>query len=615
MPVEFDAEIAINEVTLQADSDISTPGVGDTSYLSLTEKPQINGVTLVGNKSTEDLNIDHVLVADNLSAHSGTTDTTPYTLRPAPSYAGSVAELRKIVGGTLGWNQMLGSINASSSTSRNHPASKSVSGGKITFTSTEEATARPWYNIYFGSLTIVAGHKYLFLPNVETTKFNASAMHVIIIGSPTIVATETFVFTAEEGGSTTYVSIRSSTSELATATLAVGDTVSMSPVMYDLTQMFGTTIADAIAQMETTTAGSGVAFFRSLFPSAYYPYSAPTLASVQTSARVARGFNQWDEEWEVGGYDTSGAKITDTTRIRAKNPFPILPNTQYRSTVGGYYYEYGADGTFLSRAEHTANTTFTTGSGSCFMTFHTYSSYGTTYKYNITIGFSVPEMLGIYVPYEGKSYPIDDVVLRGIPKLANGQLVYDGDMYLPTGSVTRKYGIVDLGTLTWIKDSGYNYFRAVITGGKNPASGGTADAICSNYVTYTGSLSAFNTSDKMCYVFASNIASTPQVAVIDSAHTSDTTAQFKTAMSGVYLVYPLQTPTTETADPYTETQLAGSTEQFVCDNYIPVGNETFYPEDLTSVVQNLAPLPTTAGTYKLQVTVSGGVPSYSWVAG
>ena len=48
------------------------------------------------------------------------------------------------------------------------------------------------------------------------------------------------------------------------------------------------------------------------------------------------------------------------------------------------------------------------------------------------------------------SYAINPITLRGIPTLnASNQLYYDGDRYEASGRVTRKCGIVDLGTLSW----------------------------------------------------------------------------------------------------------------------------------------------------------------------
>lgn len=51
---------------------------------------------------------------------------------------------------------------------------------------------------------------------------------------------------------------------------------------FDLTQMFGSTIADYIYSLEQATTGAGVAWFKKLFPADYYPYSEPTIISSQT---------------------------------------------------------------------------------------------------------------------------------------------------------------------------------------------------------------------------------------------------------------------------------------------------------------------------------------------
>ena len=50
--------------------------------------------------------------------------------------------------------------------------------------------------------------------------------------------------------------------------------------IFDLTAMFGQTKAEEIFNMEQQTAGSGVAYFRSLFPNDYYAYNAGTLTTV-----------------------------------------------------------------------------------------------------------------------------------------------------------------------------------------------------------------------------------------------------------------------------------------------------------------------------------------------
>ena len=87
--------------------------------------------------------------------------------------------------------------------------------------------------------------------------------------------------------------------------------------------------------------------------------------------------------------------------------------------------------------------------------------------------------------------------------------------------------------------------------------------------------------------------------VADSEYT-DATA-FKTAMSGVYLIYELAEPTTETADPYQEVQIVDNygTEAFVDtrDVQIPVGHQTEYQADLRSKLEELPNPPSSDGDY------------------
>lgn len=52
--------------------------------------------------------------------------------------------------------------------------------------------------------------------------------------------------------------------------------------LFDLTQMFGSTIADYIYSLEQSQAGAGVAWFKNMFPNDYYPYCEPTIISSQT---------------------------------------------------------------------------------------------------------------------------------------------------------------------------------------------------------------------------------------------------------------------------------------------------------------------------------------------
>ena len=201
------------------------------------------------------------------------------------------------------------------------------------------------------------------------------------------------------------------------------------------------------------------------------------------------------------------------------------------------------------------------------------SSYGTVYKDDICINISDSSRNGEYESYSRHSYQLDNSLeLRGIPKLdANNNLYYDGDIYDSDGTVTRKYGVVDAGTLNWQYDStnGFFYYlansSAVIHIAVNSA------FVCAKYA-YGG----YKTDADMASAGAGVYSHGGYVYIKDSAYTN--AAAFKTAMSGVYLVYELATPTTEQATPYANPQLVDSygTEEYVTTGIVPVGHETTY---------------------------------------
>ena len=124
---------------------------------------------------------------------------------------------------------------------------------------------------------------------------------------------------------------------------------------------------------------------------------------------------------------------------------------------------------------------------------------------------------------------------------------------------------MDLGTLTWTYRSQFGGFDAI----PSPIAKDAFVGVCSAF-KYGGAYSDLS-DNEIGYVYLNHIF------VKSSAYT-DANA-FKTAMSGVYLVYKLATPTTETADPYTNPQEVGTVETFTDtrDVPIPVGvDETYY---------------------------------------
>ena len=386
----------------------------------------------------------------------------------------------------------------------------------------------------------------------------------------------------------------------------------------DLTLLFGSTIADYIYSLETATAGAGVAQLKAwgFCTKPYYAYDAGSLLSVETSAHREVGFQQWDEQWEVGGISSvDGSKYTDANRIRSKNYIPVLPNTQYYFRTPATVLDwklvfYDAEKAFISYTTK-KNQVFTTPTNCAYMMIaENATDYGTTYNHDICINLHWDgERDGEYEPYEEHTYPLDsDLVLRGIPKLdANNNLYYDGDEYESDGTVTRKYGIVDLGTVEWF----YNEDSRLTAGGyftARPAEiplTNNSDRVCSKYpvvpqIGLTEIISTYGASvDKIAFAAGNDF-----IFVIDSAYS--TPSDFTTAMSGVYMVYKLATPTTESADPYQETQICNDfgVEEFVDTRTvpIPVGYTALYQPNLRAKLEMAPDSPDGSGDFIVRQT-------------
>jgi len=484
--------------------------------------------------------------ADNLLSSSYQTDRTPYILRRTPYGA---RERGSIVGGSIVWNQLCNNA----------------------------------------SVTVVNGHKYLLKKD----------------GAYSIGAS--------------------------TGTALTGLTVG-SDMVFDLTLMFGSTIADYIYTQEQATAGAGVALAKAWAGiKGYVPYDAGTLKSVSNvSAHKMVGFNQFDaaNNTVTGNFVRAGntsvespiGSVVPNSEWNCSEYTRVFPNTRYTLTYAQYNKAsaagmvYYSDATVESAISGVPNVvqrgavyTFITPADCSYIRFSWCSDSAHAPCLNLSWD---GERDGEYEPYEEHSYPLDsDVTLRGIPKLdANNSLYYDGDIYKADGTVERKYGIVDLGTLTW-SVGGASFASNTFSSQNIPTKAyGNVNFVANGY-TATDS-PYLEMQDKTIRGNATG----NRVYIRDTAYTD--AAAFKTAMSGVYLLYELAEPTTEQAEPYTELQICdpNGTEEWVGAN-MPVGHETKYYADLKGKIEDIPDAPSTNGTYVLKATVSSSGVTYEWIAG
>lgn len=360
------------------------------------------------------------------------------------------------------------------------------------------------------------------------------------------------------------------------------------------------------------------------------------LVNADGSVLTSIGRQMWDETWEVGQYKvTTGEKQNANDRIRSKGTIPCSPNTPI------FYYIpankgnltvlfYDAQGNYIGYYNFNPVHNFTTPANCYFMTFFSGGSYGTTYANDITFSryYSGESGYDQYYPYTVLAeVDTGSEVLRSAGAVA--------DEKTPDGTITRRVGYVDLGTLTWTESSGGDgkYYANLSSA---YVLGATVGMMCARY-SYLGTKSDnFYPTDKAFSCRSRSSESSPnQIYIRDDSFTD--AATFKTAMSGVYLYYELAAPTTEQGTPFS----GASADNFAIDDFgsmywtqtngVPQGVEIFYPYDYKAAVdtilnevngdvtklvtaEKVPDAPSSNGTYVLKVTVSDGTPTYSWVA-
>lgn len=525
-----------------------------------------------------------------------TEDKGAYTFRTS---GGSVdignREQDKIIGGTVAWNQ-LANPNATSTTDLTY----TVSNGELIVNGTTTSV-----NYKKLRATSIVNHVYMLAADhvLSATDgvylFNDSGGVIVLYGKSAIIgkatAAKDFYVVFDSGK--TYSNYK------------------LTVQIIDLTLALGSTIANRLYALEQATAGAGVAWFKKYFPKKYYAYDAGSLQSVNAASHDMVGFNAWDEEWEVGNYDSDGSPITSSTKIRSKStdPIPVIPNTAYCFSAGtsrvSVVYWYDASDTFISYTENSAAVgVITSPENAHYCRFKCADAYGTTYHNDICINLSWSGYRnGEYEPYKLSSYPLDsNLQLRGIPKIdTNDELYYDGDIYESSGKVTRKYGIVDIGTLSVTVYSGSQSIYRITVADKKT---GLYNIRCSAYAT-----SSSESKDTILNkeIIGIDLAS-GYVYFRDTAFQNYSIAEIQAAMSGVYLVYELATPTEETASPYAENQAVDDfgTERYVDasvlsnlrDVEIPVGHITKYMANLRDKLQHLPSTADADGTFIIKQT-------------
>jgi hypothetical protein len=289
--------------------DLQATAGGDTTRHMLQDTQARNDITDVRSALLEKAQIDGyyegmtVGNAEQLIATVGVQDKVPYNFRTS---GGSIEigdrEVDKIIGGTVAWNQLATYTDEQIPTARDG----------LTFTADTNRTAC----IVNGTATGYSGIGGWFGLSSGRAFSDDRMGHVVIIMSqhisgsaePNAVVWITTSNISLVGGNTSATIGASKFGRINTTPgdnrkvevyIQAGTTCnnySLRFQVFDLTAMFGSTIADYLYTLETATPGAAVAWFRPLFPTDYDAYDAGTLRSVQVSAHKMVGFNAYDNE-------------------------------------------------------------------------------------------------------------------------------------------------------------------------------------------------------------------------------------------------------------------------------------------------------------------------------
>ena len=206
------------------------------------------------------------LTASIVPVQAGSGDPSPTNVRPISGWTGCEVIDDAVYGGFIDWNQL---VNVSGFPSGELYGITYVNNDSD-FTINGTATSAVYLNIVPNFQNLLNNnHIYLFCPNISDT-------------SQPIAMTDSYNGQIQIKNSAIVKKSSWNTFWLAYY-IPNGSTITnvvITPQVYDLTQLFGETKANEIYAMEQAEAGSGVAYFKSLFYKDYYSYNSGEITNV-----------------------------------------------------------------------------------------------------------------------------------------------------------------------------------------------------------------------------------------------------------------------------------------------------------------------------------------------
>ena len=282
-----------------------------------------------------------------------------------------------------------------------------------------------------------------------------------------------------------------------------------------------------------------------------YAYDEGTISSNNKVEKVAStGIQLWDEQWEVGSYNSQGEKSTATDRIRSKNPIRVIGGKAYYCYLGvtaptaeaaSFWYDENMN--LISYDWAWKNGARTAPANAVYLNIAIYGG-GATYGNNVCINLSEPSINGQYFPYE--EHTLDLSWIKEI-KDENGVALFEdgmrsaGSAYDEAGAkkATKRMEIEDLGNFNWYKSiqGGKVFFYSAPSSKIKGEEFAKANALCIGYTITSAQASQLLSDDKHLGIYSNGA-----VYIYDTAFADMSAEDVKTALQGKYLIYELTTP-------------------------------------------------------------------------
>lgn len=454
------------------------------------------------------------------------------------------AVIRRIKGNTSVWGQ-IADINASFTNSGNRYIITRNDDGSVTIKRDPTITEGFWCSLNMDKAYRNTSHKYMFYADVSVSGVAASTDYcaVSVYNLATMVGNHpnfrsngrhTFCcFGAPNNTSTTW--------QFAFYAYGASELTIHNLQCFDLTAIFG-------AGNEPTT----LAKFKEVYPESYYPYCEPEVRSMRATGIETIGTNAFNKDDVVGGRIQADGSIV-ANDVYSIGTIEVSPNQSYylKDVANGAYtvYSYAlydSNGKHLSIGAFT-NTTTKPSNMSGRVTIPMNARFMKVCVYNDYLDSCCVHLVhtgiqnGTYAPFEKNVRMLPDIATYFPDGMHGIGEVYDE---INEENAVKRFGVVDLGTLTWnAVDTNGSAKRFDTSGVRNIIKAVSANNIIGNIICskYDRGTADSTNLQSQCI----SVDRLGRIYIYDpNYNTADSLSDFVASLQGVMLVYELAEPIT-----------------------------------------------------------------------